>query len=85
MEIDDIIFKSIYWSLVIVSIIIIFTFLWERSESYKLTDYSCEQIEQSLITGDCLILSKTWIFEYCYDIESVKVSYELRCLNETGG
>lgn len=53
---------------------------------YRISDYSCEEIKQSIIDGTCLIRTmseaKTAMFVGCFSVEQKTSSYELRCVEE---
>lgn len=50
---------------------------------FLITDYSCEQIKQSLEEGFCLIRSqntaKIALFDGCFSLERTMASYDIRC------
>ena len=77
------------WKYLLLAIIVaglisgLFMYFAQKSYvSYSLSDYSCEQVELSLSTGDCLLRNKNFMFTRCFETEERYVYYKLFCLEE---
>ena len=55
------------------------------TKDYKLGDYSCQEIKNSIINADCIVHQRTLSVEFCYNSQDVMLAYKLKCLNATNG
>ena len=57
------------------------TIFFNEPKQVKLTAYSCLELKNSLEEGNCLprFVPDFYTGKYCYPVEVVKASFELRC------
>ncbi|KKL45147.1 hypothetical protein LCGC14_2358640 [marine sediment metagenome] len=49
-----------------------------QTERYTLSDYSCEQLKESLVDGLCVVQSTSTMFNFCFELEEVDASLKYR-------
>ncbi len=70
--------------LISASIIFYFVYLVPPPENYKLSEYSCEQLKESLIESSCLVRVNSWAVNHCYKLEEIEASYKYRGCSQNG-
>lgn len=69
--------------IVLMGFVLLFVILayWTISSQkfYFLSQYSCEEIKQSIIDANCLVESKSGMFYRCFTPQEKELSYNLRC------
>ena len=79
---DSFLFKVLHWiGLILIIIVLFFAFSYpskDRTE-YPLTEYSCGEIKQSIISGDCLVSLSVIAGRWCYSQEEMNIHYMYRC------
>lgn len=56
--------------------------LGKSQQQYKLTDYSCDYIENALLGGAKVPANCGGVFCSAYEVSEVMASYQLRCINK---